>query len=235
MRRSFLSAFTLVEVLVIVGVVGVLAALLLPAIKSAVESGNQAKCTSNLRQLSSAAVTYTADHDGWLPPMRYPYNYTWWPDAISPYLTEKPWESTLATTSGVFRCPSGSKDWPYKGTSIEIAGVNYAYNAKVGYIVNGDPTGLTTIPAPLSPSYRLRKMATCKYPSQTALIMDGDSQRIQFEFYRKSDVQPTNLRHHKRANVLFVDGHVDLVDFDKIDDDTLMKMSLAGDYNDQWP
>ncbi|CAN5792879.1 DUF1559 domain-containing protein [soil metagenome] len=229
------GAFTLVELLITIGIIGVLAALLFPALKRGTESANKAKCSSNLRQLGIAVHSYVSEHDGWMPPMRYPYNYTWWPDAISAYLTDKPWKQSIETTSAVFHCPSGSKDWPYKGTSIEIAGVNYAYNARIGYIVNGDPTGTSTVAVPLSPSYRLRKLAGCKYATKTGLIMDGDSQSIQFEYDAKADINPVTLRHNRRANVLFIDGHVETVDFNMMSLDDLKKMSLSAPYNDEWP
>lgn len=229
------GGFTLIELLTVLGIVAILAAISIPAVKRVTEAGNKAKCMSNLRQLGAAAHGYIGEHDGWMPPMRYPYNYTWWPDAISPYITSLPWEATFETTSPVFRCPSGSKDWPYKGTGIEIKGVNYAYNVKIGYMINGDPSGSTTMPIPLSSSYRQRKLVNCKYPTKTGLIMDGDSQRVQFEYYTKADVDARSLRHDGLANVLFVDGHVELVDFKKISDEDLDKLSLGKKYNDEWP
>lgn len=229
------NAFTMMELLATVAIIAVLAVLLVPLAKNTRESGLQAKCVSNLRQLGLAAQNYTGEHNGWMPPMRYPYNNTWWPDALSPYISNVPWKQTLETTSPVFRCPAGTKEWPYHGSSIEITGVNYAYNVKIGYIVNADTSGGTTVPVPLSPSYRARKINGCRFPAQTGLIMDGDSQRVQFEYYSKSDVDPRSLRHSGNANVLFVDGHVDAVDFKTISEDDFKKLSLAGTYNDEWP
>ena len=59
MRR----AFTLVEVLAVMSVVAVLAALLLPAVGSALERGRSTQCVSNLRQLAAANLTYAADNE----------------------------------------------------------------------------------------------------------------------------------------------------------------------------
>ena len=61
------NAFTLIELLIVVAVIAILAALLFPALAGAKKQANDAKCVSNLRQLGVAIVGYTADHSGMLP------------------------------------------------------------------------------------------------------------------------------------------------------------------------
>src|SRR5439155_7648300 len=73
------SGFTLVELLVVIGIIAILIAVLLPALRRAQESARQVNCLSNIRQLSYAAIMFANDHNGLMPAQGGDAIYRWDP------------------------------------------------------------------------------------------------------------------------------------------------------------
>jgi prepilin-type N-terminal cleavage/methylation domain-containing protein/prepilin-type processing-associated H-X9-DG protein len=67
-RRSSRSAFTLVELLVVVGIIALLVGMLLPALNRAQAASRKIKCLSNLRSIGQAMVNYSTDNRGYIVP-----------------------------------------------------------------------------------------------------------------------------------------------------------------------
>src|SRR4051794_40317871 len=61
---GFRSAFTLMEILVVISIISILASLLLPVLASGKSKGQRVACFNNLKQLGVSAQMYSADNDG---------------------------------------------------------------------------------------------------------------------------------------------------------------------------
>ena len=91
LRAGIRPAFTLVELLVVIAIIGVLVALLLPAVQAAREASRRMQCSSHLKQLALASHNFELSYKG-LPPLRLADNWPTWAAIVLPYLEQ---ESTL--------------------------------------------------------------------------------------------------------------------------------------------
>jgi prepilin-type N-terminal cleavage/methylation domain-containing protein len=111
--------FTLVELLVVIAIIGILVALLLPAIQAAREAARRAQCTNNLKQIGLACLNYEGSKKA-LPPSRVPCHHGTWLSEIWSYLEEgsvaSAWDPVLSyhfqpleniqTQVAAYYCPS---------------------------------------------------------------------------------------------------------------------------------
>ena len=97
------SAFTLIELLVVISIIALLIALLLPALANARETARQALCAGNQRQIGIGWMTYSADHDSYLPPSWSGGFFTPLYDFLKDYFEET---GVGGGSGGIFFCPT---------------------------------------------------------------------------------------------------------------------------------
>jgi len=123
--NNTLRAFTLVELLVVIGIIAVLISILLPTLGKIRRQANTLQCSSNMRQVATALIMYINDNKGKFPPAgippipnTYPHGW-WWPNELVRlnYIKQPGINVYKKTPSAVtdkkfnrsnpFRCPEG--------------------------------------------------------------------------------------------------------------------------------
>jgi prepilin-type N-terminal cleavage/methylation domain-containing protein/prepilin-type processing-associated H-X9-DG protein len=226
--------FTLVELLVVVAIIAVLAAILFPVFSRAREKARQAHCMSNVRQLGMAVAMYCQDYEAYpthnMRPARPDIR---WYDLVQPYVTNRQ----------VFICPSTA---PADPRNLRNGGYGYNYQ----YLGNAHFS---------DPGRRIVHDVQITVPTDTVAIMDSDGvsqQDVESDgvtyvpYYHSFVVDPPMsnwsspplpapidedngwawhgkrgwpaFRHNDGANVAFCDGHVKW----------MTKGALLGDFTD---
>src|SRR4051794_4317555 len=90
-RPSTPRGFTLVELLIVIGIIAVLIAILLPALNKARDSARTLAGLSNMRQIGVGMAMYSMNSSGYLPPgnLSYGGDTTTWALAINPFVGGK--------------------------------------------------------------------------------------------------------------------------------------------------
>jgi len=190
-------AFTLIELLLVIAIIAILAAMLLPSLAAAKQKAQTTQCNSNLRQVGIGLTMYSNDSDG-----RYPISggaIPW--NQIDATTRAASWMQQLfaqMTTTNIYHCPSDRK-WQF----------SYFNGARAAYIEANSTASVNT-----------RKIM---YP--TALVVSGDTAWDQASTTLPDDADKDDYSqncvggfangttfvewrvHNQGQNLLFADGH----------------------------
>ncbi len=193
-RRSLIPAFTLVELLVVIAIIGILAALLLPALAASKQRAFRAQCLSNLHQIGLGMTLYSQDSEELFPESGgvIPWGQT------DPETQNKGWMEQLlpyTKSTNIYRCPGDLKGQ-----------FSYFNSGRAAYVIETN--------------YASVDMRQVRFPS--AHVLSGDTLWVAIEAFDadKDDYGnncvggPANgtpyvewQRHTGGQNLLFVDGH----------------------------
>lgn len=199
--------FTLIEVLMVIGIIAILVGMLMSAVPSAMDRARNISCMSNMRQLAHIYLMYSHEHKDFFPNLN---NLAGGKNSFGESINMKNWlDDVIAQSLGplqgssgayqVLHCPSGDKDGVYT--------TNYGLN----YLIATDSQGSK------------RSVAHTR-PDATALLVENYGHLCYYcyatnpakKFVDGSDYANNRAAafRHKRGtncNVAFLDGHIEAV------------------------
>lgn len=227
MRPNNAIAFTLVELMVALSLVGILAAALVGVIQSSKNSINTTRCIANIYTIGRAMREYGMENNGYFPPhSTYPFfeasgselvrKARWsWITYLAPYLNSPDYSGPM---DPVFECPGDekAKTWP-KPRFYLPGDVGNRSHLLTSYGYNYVP--LTTSASWVKNAGQLpKKMYVIGNPAHLILVSEGPAWGGDPGNPSDPIVHPNNeerrpaLRHRNRFNAVFLDGHAESIE-----------------------
>lgn len=234
-RNRHLCAFTLIELLVVIAIIGILAALLLPALSSVKQKSAQTLCINNQKQMGLAMQMYVQDNNSTFPGIAsrmfgfHPEDWIYWRTNASLYppFAKSPIVNFLGSAkANLLRCPLDIDD---SGRSIDAQEIGdgygiyaFSYNF-TGYGLDGNSNniGMSTVLQAngsgiavhlfkegnvVNPANKIMLAEPGNSPREDGFNNDAIDDGRWWPLYNS-----LTTRHAGKADVTFTDGRVELV------------------------
>jgi prepilin-type N-terminal cleavage/methylation domain-containing protein len=215
-RATSRSGFTLVELLVVIGIIALLISILMPALAAARAQANRLACATNVRTLAQVALQYAHDNKGYIP-RNYAHNDPPFPSWVDLLARSMKRMLPSAPVGGVYTAAYDVSAGPLYALTPWLQCPVFPNDAQgVDYVING--WGKNMPGGGRSP---LLKVTSLRRSGEIALFLDGNQNRPTNNFMRHDVWQPSHLpkggdvrvlddqRHRGLLNIACIDGHVE--------------------------
>lgn len=220
MSKRICRGFSLVELLVVIGIIVLLLLILLPAISNMRKSARSTQCLANVQQWGHSYQMYLSVHHG--RPLDDNFAKAFW-EVLSPYNSNVK-ESLFCPEARAVKGKSpdpGPGQWTVvRGaahTSWSTSGLgkdgegSYAFNWNVGAAINGRPEPTTFFQYPAKESERIPVFVDCIYPEVMPALTAPIPSDLEDPGMSSGITTCCIDRHRMAINVSFLDGHAERV------------------------